>query len=121
MPQVPVGAVELDGSDNERCLLSVPPLTWLPTVGRRRGEDFIARSGGLGVRTSEPRLLVEDELLGTREPLRFAFQTAPITIDVLCGAIDRLFRVGPSAIPDIAFEPSGNRSPRFAAGHRRAA
>ena len=51
---------------------------------------------------SLPRLLVEDSLVGTAEPLRFVYQTRPLTIDVLRNAMSCLYapaRLDRSAVP----------------------
>ncbi len=40
---------------------------------------------------SLPRLLVEDSLVGTAEPLRFVYQTRPLTIDVLRNVMSGLY------------------------------
>ena len=82
------------------CALSVVPLTWLPPADRQRGMEFLtsamARSSRpVGHRTFQS-MLVEDALIGSGQPLRFAFRNGPIGLDELQATIRLLFAPGPS-------------------------
>jgi len=92
------------GSDSTECLLAIPPFTWLADRHRRRGEAFAHHSRQLAARSCAgnlPGLLAEDKLIGTQEPVRFIYGTAPLTFGVLRAAIDRLYRVEVAATRDV--------------------
>lgn len=104
VPSTPSGAIELAGSDSTTCLLSIPPFTWLAERHRRRGEEFVdnaAQHTSPSLGRAVPDLLVEDSLIGTREPVRFIFGTAPLTFGVLRAAIDRLYRSSTPGTRDV--------------------
>jgi hypothetical protein len=86
VPKTPEGSVRTEDSEDGMCSLFIPPLTWLRPADRGRGEAFVGQAGMIASGTSRdalPRVLVEDSLVGTAQPLRFVYQTSPLTIDVL--------------------------------------
>lgn len=94
VPRVPEGSIKSEGSDHGLCSLFIPPLNWLRSADRGRGEAFVGQAGMIASgnsRDSLPRLLVEDSLVGTAEPLRFVYQTRTLTIDVLRNALSWLY------------------------------
>jgi hypothetical protein len=105
VPRVPAGSVLSEEPQDGVCSLFIPPLNWLRPAERGRGEAFVGQSSMIVSGTSHdslPRLLVEDSLVGTAQPLRFVYQTRPLTIDVLRNTMSRLYTPAPpgrSAVP----------------------
>jgi len=98
VPRIPEGAVDVTGSDGDRASLSVQPLTWLAPKDRARGEAFASVAGDLFDETHPPSSPhVEDELIGTREPLRFVYYRRAMGIDTLRDVIARVFTAQHSA------------------------
>ena len=92
VPRIPMGAVDLTGSDGDRASLCVQPLTWLAPKDRARGEAFASGAEDLFDEQhpqSSPH--VEDDLIGTREPLRFVYYRRAMGIDTLRDVIARVF------------------------------
>ena len=95
LPTVPIGAIVTD-QDDELVTLTVPLLNWLSPTGRDRGLAFATHARRIVAATARPLLpplLVEDDLIGTNEPLRFAYRTGsiPIVNHLLFDAIDVLY------------------------------
>ncbi len=92
VPRIPTGAIDLTGSDDDRASLCIPPLTWLGPKDRARGEAFGSGAEGLFDGQNTPSApCVEDDLIGTREPLRFVYDRRPLGIDTLRDVIARVF------------------------------
>src|SRR5664279_5168193 len=96
-PKVPVGAVELDSPDDEKRTLFIPPLIWLSATDRARGEAFSARAKQFAdeklTHASTP-LFIEQDLIGTREPLRFVYRLGAISIGELSDTIKQMYHSG---------------------------
>jgi len=94
-PKVPVGAVELDSLDEEKRTLFIPPLIWLSAADRARGEAFSVRAQQFAdeklAHVSSP-LFIEQDLIGTREPLRFVYRAGAISIGELSDVINQMYR-----------------------------
>ena len=98
VPRIPTGAIELTGSDDDRASLCVQPLTWLAPKDRARGEAFASGAEDLFDEQHSPSSPhVEDDLIGTREPLRFVYYRRPLGIDTLRDVIARVFTPQQSA------------------------
>ena len=98
VPRIPVGAVDLTGSDGDRASLCVQPLTWLAPKDRARGEAFASGAEDLFDEQHPPSSPhVEDDLIGTREPLRFVYYQRAMGIDTLRETIARVFTAQRSA------------------------
>jgi hypothetical protein len=98
VPRIPMGAVELTRSDADRASLCVQPLTWLTAKDRARGEAFAAGAEELFAESHLPAAPhVEDDLIGTREPLRFVYYRRSLGIDTLREVITRVFAARHSA------------------------
>jgi hypothetical protein len=98
LPRVPTGAVEHSGISGDMRTLSIPPLNWLIPRDRERGEAFACRAARIVDASPQDRLpssLVEGDLIGTGEPLRFVYCTRPIAIDSLRDVITYLFESEP--------------------------
>lgn len=70
-------------TDQEPFKARLQPLSWLNPAHRSRGLAFAAECRRLTTKTARcflPPLLVEDELIGTGEPLRFVYRTGSIPI-----------------------------------------
>jgi hypothetical protein len=94
LPRVPFGSTVAEGPDNASVALSIPPFTWLSAADRARGEVFSAHAQSTTARLAgpaQPQLLVEGALVGTREPLRFVFESRSMTIDILRQVIHHLY------------------------------
>ncbi len=91
---IPDGAI-VERIDDETCRVMADPLNWLPERHRQRGLAFRRSAAQVArlprARDTEP-ILIEDELIGSREPLRFAFRFGPVGLVELRDAVDRMFR-----------------------------
>ena len=98
VPRIPVGATEVTGCDGERATLCVQPLSWLAPKDRARGVAFASGAANLLNEPQPPSSPhVEDDLIGSREPLRFVFYPRPMGIDTLRDVIARVFPAQHSA------------------------
>ena len=96
--QIPAGAFDMCHPDTAKCLLGVAPLSWLNAGDRERGLDFYARVTGLAQQSlfpGEPPILVEDNLVGAREPLRFIYRPGGMGIGQLRQVIADIYPTGP--------------------------
>ena len=92
VPRIPVGAIEVSGCNGDRASLHVQPLTWLPSRDRARGESFAAGAEELFDDQHPPTSPhVEEDLIGTREPLRFVYYRRAMGLDTLRDVIARVF------------------------------
>ena len=92
VPRIPTGAIELTGSNDDRASLCVQPLIWLAPKDRARGEAFATGAEDLFDEPHPPSSpQVEDDLIGTSEPLRFVYYRRPMGIDTLRDVIARVF------------------------------
>ncbi|HYN71182.1 MAG TPA: hypothetical protein VES60_01680 [Nakamurella sp.] len=98
VPRIPMGAIDLTESDGARASLCVQPLTWLAPKDRARGEAFASGAEDLFDEPHPPSSPhVEDDLIGTREPLRFVYYRRALGIDTLRDVIARVFSAQHSA------------------------
>lgn len=92
VPRIPVGAIDVSAGGGDRASLCVQPLTWLAPRDRARGESFAAGAEELFAEQHPPSSPhVEDDLIGTREPLRFVYYRRAMGIDTLRDVIARVF------------------------------
>ena len=98
VPRIPMGAVEVSGCNADRASLRVQPLAWLASRDRARGEAFASGVEELFDEQHPPSSPhVEDDLIGTREPLRFVYHRRAMGIDTLRDVIARVFTAQQSA------------------------
>lgn len=98
VPSIPDGATTRVRSDGQLTMI-VQPLNWLDPITRDRGLAFLE-----DVRTTAPSItgaddpFVEDDLVGSQEPLRFVGHRGPLGLDQLRRTMDHLFRSGRAQI-----------------------
>jgi hypothetical protein len=96
------GLVELtveakpDGPDRQR-QLEVIPMSWMSPRDRQRGKRFLDATHALRATFNRGMLpvIIEDDLLGSAEPLRFACVRGKLAIDQLERLIERIYRPSP--------------------------
>lgn len=112
----PSGLVELtvepdrDGPDRQR-RLAVTPMSWMSPRDRLRGERFLDATRGLGARTLSRGVwpvVIEDDLVGGSEPLRFVCVRGSLALDQLERLIERIYH--PSARQASVFESRSRRA-----------
>ena len=93
IPRVLDGATVRGRSDG-RLTLTIDPLNWLDPINRDRGRAFLesARlSTSWSTDTGEHPIVVERDLITSREPLRFACHKGPLRLDQLRRTKERVF------------------------------
>lgn len=79
VPSVPIGVtVTDDDPEGDLLTMTVPALNWLTHSLRARGLTFIRQARQIAEGTPSaflPPLLIENELIGSKESVRFAYQT----------------------------------------------
>ena len=111
VPQVPFGAVDMGETVHGERRLLIPRFNWLRDRERMRGEAFLERSTHhrTGLRAD---VVIERDLVGTREPLRFMFWAEELSLERLQRTIYHVFR------PDLPLVPArqGSNGPDGASG-----
>ena len=98
VPRIPMGATDVSRCNGDRASLHVQPLSWLASRDRARGEAFACGAEELfDERDPFPSPQVEDDLIGTRESLRFVYHRRAMGIDTLRDVIARVFTAQHSA------------------------
>jgi hypothetical protein len=106
VPAAPVGA-EILSEDDEYRSMTIALLNWLGVHHRTRGFAFLADAMEKAKGTSLP--LIEDDLVGTLEPLRFVF-AGVLALGELRDLISRLYL---SAAPATHLSSTSIKAPKL--------
>lgn len=103
LPSIPVGAELVEAVKEGHKAIFIPPFTWLSPGSRRRGEAFVSRVSTVEGRPAgqlRTHQFVEEELIGTGEPLRFVYSERALYVSELRQLIRKLYdQPVPAAIP----------------------